>query len=154
MKIVDTTVSTFITSLSRLLTFERCASSMPVIRSWKISTSSAIADEVIVDVAEAERHLGADVDEIAPRQAGDDVALRRDDAAQAGDLALLVEDPADQLRLGLVEDLLLQIVEPLLELVDLGPVGVDHRVDDAVKQRDRALGQDLRDCGSRGRAAR
>ena len=26
------------------------------------------ADQVIVDVAEAERHLGADVDEIAPRQ--------------------------------------------------------------------------------------
>ena len=33
MKIVATTVSTFITSLSRLLTFDRCASSMPVIRS-------------------------------------------------------------------------------------------------------------------------
>src|SRR5206468_13104914 len=33
MKIVETTVSTFITSFRRLLVFERCASSMPVIRS-------------------------------------------------------------------------------------------------------------------------
>ena len=33
MKIVATTVSTFITSFSRLLTFERCASSIPVMRS-------------------------------------------------------------------------------------------------------------------------
>src|SRR5439155_20702285 len=31
MKIVETTVSTFITSFRRLLVFERCASSMPVI---------------------------------------------------------------------------------------------------------------------------
>ena len=42
MKIVDTTVSTFITSFSRLLTFDRCASRMPVIRSWNIIASSAM----------------------------------------------------------------------------------------------------------------
>ena len=42
MKIVATTVSTFMTSFRRLLTFDRCASRMPVIRSWKIIASSAM----------------------------------------------------------------------------------------------------------------
>ncbi len=40
MNIVDTTVSTFITSFSRSLTLVRWASRMPVIRSWKIIASS------------------------------------------------------------------------------------------------------------------
>ena len=34
---------------------------------------------------------------------------------------------------------LLDLVEPLFELVDLGPVVIDHRVDDAMQQRDRAF---------------
>ena len=62
------------------------------------------ADEVVVDVAEPERHLGADVDEVAPRQPGDDVALRRDDPPQRRDVALFVEDPPHQRRVGLLED--------------------------------------------------
>ena len=33
---------------------------------------------------------------------------------------------------GSLEHFLLELVEPLLELLDLGPVVVDHRVDDAV----------------------
>ena len=37
---------------------------------------------------------------------------------------------------------LLDFVEPLLELVDLGPIVIDHRVDDAMQQRDRALAED------------
>ena len=82
MKIVATTVSTFITSFSRLLTFDEVRVEHPgdpVLEDQRIVGD---AHQVVVDVAEAERHLGADVDEVAPRQPGDDVALRRDDAAQ------------------------------------------------------------------------
>ena len=38
---------------------------------------------------------------------------------------------------------LFDLVEPLFELVDLGPVVIDHGVDDAMHQRDRALGEDV-----------
>ena len=61
----------------------------------------------------------------------------------------------------LLEHLLLELVEPLLELVDLRPVVVDHRVDDAVQQHGRALaehprvaGADLADLADRARHAR
>ena len=43
-----------------------------------------------------------------------------------------------------VEDRLLELVEPILELFDLRPVVVDHRVDDAMEERDRPFAQNLR----------
>ena len=42
---------------------------------------------------------------------------------------------------------LLEIVEAILELLDLGPIVIDHGVDDAMEQRDRAFTEDLRYCG-------
>ena len=46
--------------------------------------------------------------------------------------------------LRLLEHRLLELVDPVLELLDLRPVVIDHRVDDPVEQRDRSLGHDLR----------
>ena len=50
--------------------------------------------------------------------------------------------PVSEAR-GFLDDLLFDLVEPCLELVDFGPVVVDHRVDDSVHQRDRAFRQDV-----------
>jgi hypothetical protein len=41
------------------------------------------------------------------------------------------------------EHFFFQLVDPLFELVDLRPVGVDHRIDDPVEQRHRPLGHQL-----------
>ena len=99
--------------------------------------------QLIVDVAKAVRHLLADQVELAPRQPPDHVALRHHDAPEAGDVALDRQDVADQ-RVGrLLDHLLLDFVEPLFELIHLGAIVIDHGVDDAMQQRDRALGEDV-----------
>ena len=70
-------------------------------------------------------------------------------------VALLVEDAArTSVGVGSLEDRVLELVEPLLELVDLGPVVIDHRVDDAVEQRDRPFAENLGVPRARARAAR
>ena len=99
--------------------------------------------DVVVDIAEAEGQVRADIDEVAPGQARDHVALRRQDAAQRRHIALLTEDLPNQLALGPIEHRLLEIIDPFLELLDLGPVVIDHRIDDAMKERHRPLGHDL-----------
>ena len=124
MKMVDTTVSTFMTSFSRLLTFERCASSMPgdpILENHRVVGD---ADEVVVDVAKAERHLGADRRETRGAPGGRStsrcgVMMRRSD----GDLALHRREfgaPASGPASSKIA--LLEFVEPLLELLDLRPV--------------------------------
>ena len=55
--------------------------------------------QVVVDVAKAQRHLGADIGEFAPGQTADDIALRHDDAPQRSDVALLRQDLPDQRHL-------------------------------------------------------
>ena len=90
------TASSFETLARRFDTLARCASRMPVTRSWNTIASSAMRDELIVDVAEAVRHLLADQVELPPRQPADDVALRNDDATQRGDVALDGENVAGQ----------------------------------------------------------
>ena len=75
----------------------------------------------------------------------DHVALRRDDAPQRRRRRACRRGCSRiRLRARVVEDLLLELVEPVLELLHLGPVVIDHRVDDAVEQRDRSFAQDLR----------
>ena len=91
--------------------------------------------ELVVHVAEAEGHLRADVREVAARQPPDDVALRRNHPPQRRDVPLFVEDLAHQLGPGIVEHLLLELVEAIRQLLDLGPVVIDHRIDDAMEQR-------------------
>ncbi len=49
-----------------------------------------------------------------------------------------VSEPA-----GSLDHVLLDLVEPRLELVHLRPVVIDHRVDDPVQQRHRALAEDV-----------
>ena len=44
----------------------------------------------------------------------------------------------------MLEHRVFQLVDPLLELLDLGTVVVDHRIDDAVKQRHRPFAHQLR----------
>ena len=138
-------VSTFITSFRRLLTFDQVRvehAGDPILEDRRI-----VGDphEVVVDVAEAERHVGADVDELAPGQPRDDVALRRDDAPQRRrPRASRRGSRRTSVRRRVVEHRLLELVEPVLELLDLRPVVIDHRVDDAVEQRDRPFADDLR----------
>ena len=69
-------------------TADRCASRMPVTRSWKNIASSDEPHQVIVDVAEAVGHLLGDQRKLAPRQAADRVALRQHHAAQRRHVAL------------------------------------------------------------------
>ena len=80
--------------------------------------------------------------ELAAGEPADHVALGLDDAAQRGDVVLELEDASRELRSGSFEDLLLELVEPVLELLDLRPIAVDHRVDDAVHQGDRPFAED------------
>ena len=99
------------------------------------------AHELIVDVAEPVGHFLADQVEFAPGQPADHVALRHDDAAQRRDVALDRQDVAGH-RLGRrLDDVLFDLVEPFFELVDLRPIVIDHRVDDAMQQRDRAFAE-------------
>ena len=44
---------------------------------------------------------------------------------------------------GRAEHRLLELVDPVLELLDFGPVAIDHPIDDAMEERDRAFAQDL-----------
>ena len=160
MNTVAMTVRTFMTVFSWFETIDRCASSRLLIRSWKNIDSSAMPHEVIVDVAEPVGNLFVDERKLAAGEPADDVALRLHDAAQRGDVALEVEDLASQTRLGALEHLFLDRVEPGVELVDLRPIGVDHQVDDAVHQRRRplaerhgVLGTDLLNAVDRARVA-
>src|SRR6188768_2191950 len=73
--------------------------------------------QVIVDVAEAERHVGADVDKVAPRETRHHVPLWNDDPPQPADAALLVEDGPDDLARRVVECRRLEFIEPVLELL-------------------------------------
>ncbi len=99
------------------------------------------ADQVIVDVTEPVGQRLGDLGELAPRQPADDVALGRDHPAQRRHVALEPEDHADVVGIRLVEHRVLELVEAGLELLDLGAIVVDHRVDDAVQQRRRPFGQ-------------
>ena len=141
-KIVDITVSTFITWFRRLETVERCASRMPVTRSWNRIASSDEPHEVVVDVAEAIGHLVGDRRKLPARQAADRVALRDQHAPQRRQVALQREHLAHQSSRVPGTPLPRACSIRVLERLDLRPVVVDHRVDDAVQQRDRALGQD------------
>ena len=98
-------------------------------------------DEVIVDVAEAERHLGADVDEVAPRQPARSTSrCGVTIAAQRGDVALLVEDLADERRSRRRRrSLFSSSSSRSSSFVHLRPVVIDHRVDDAVEAARPAL---------------
>src|SRR6185295_7548016 len=62
---------------------------------------------------------------------------------QRGNVALFIEDVAHELRPGVFEDLLLELVQTLLQLLDFGPVVFDHRIDDAVEKGDGALAENL-----------
>ena len=72
-----------------------------------------------------------------------DVALRDDDAAERRRPGASRRGCRAPVLVAGLEDLVLERVEPILELVHLGPVVIDHRVDDAMQQRDRPFGQDL-----------
>ena len=89
------------------------------------------------------------IGELAPRQPGDDVALGRDHAPQARHLALFHEDLRTRCRGTLGEHRLLELLQPLLELLDLGTVAIDHGIHDAMEQRHRPLAHDLAPGGSR-----
>src|SRR5581483_11748693 len=95
------------------------------------------ADEMIVDVAEPEGDVGADVDELAPGQALDDRALRRRVVPQVERLAAEGEHVADGRRRRLLEHLPFGVGRALDEPFDRRAVAVDERVRDPVEQRDR-----------------
>ena len=82
-------------------------------------------------------------DEVAARQPADDVALRDDHPPQRRHVALLFENLAHELRPGVLEDFLLELVETILQLLDLGTVVIDHRIDDPVEEGDGAFAEDL-----------
>ncbi len=65
-------------------------------------------DQVIVDVTEAVRQRLRDLRELAARQPTDDVALGRDHPAERRHVALEPEDFPDIVRVGLVEDTILE----------------------------------------------
>ncbi len=59
------------------------------------------------------------------------------------DVALHRQDVARELLARALQHLTFEVVEPVLELVHLGMVVADHRVDDAMHQRHRPFGQDV-----------
>ena len=141
-KIVEMTVSVFITWFRRLDVNDRCASSSDgdaIVRTGsprrpagrgdrrRRGSGTTAAREICGNSRRASR----------PTTSRCGVTTRRSDATSR----LSAEDLPDVVRRRLLEDVVLELVEPRLELVDLGPVVVDHRVDDAVQQRRRPLGQ-------------
>src|SRR4029453_7321313 len=105
-------------------------------------------DQVIVHVPEAEGHFRADIDELAPRQSGYDVTLWSRDPPQRSHIALFVENVTNQRACRIGEDLFFQVVESIFELLDLRAIVVHHRVDDAMEQRNRTIGENSRVAGT------
>ena len=71
--------------------------------------------EVVVDVAEAVGQLLRDLRNSRRASRPTRVALRQDDAAERRDVRLEVEDLLGEPRLGSLEDLLLELVEPVVQ---------------------------------------
>ena len=112
---------------------------MLVTRSWQQQRFVAEPHQVIEHVAEAVGELVGDERELATRQAPHHVALRQHDPPQRVDVALEREDVANHVPGRILEHGLLERVDAGIELVHLGPVVIDHQVDDAMHQRDRPL---------------
>ena len=96
---------------------------------------------MVVDVAEPVRERLGDLRKLPSREPRDGVPLRQHDAAQRRDVALVVEDALHDRGFRPLEHFLLEHVEACRELVDLGPVVVDERVDDAIEERRGALAE-------------
>ncbi len=97
---------------------------------------------MVVDVPVSVRERLGNDRELASCETSDDIALRQDDAAEGRNVPLEIDDAAGQVRASASEDLLFQLVQPLLQLLDLRAIVIHHRVDDAVHQRRRALPED------------
>ena len=141
MKSVAMTVSTFITLFNWFETADRWASRMlgdPILEEHRFVRQP---DEMIVDVAKSVRQLL--VDHGNSRRASRPTTSRCGSTTWRSDETSFLKFRMlrASCRFGLLEDFVLELVEPLLELLDLGPVVVDHRVDDAVQQHAGAFGR-------------
>ena len=96
-KIVDITVSTFITLIQTIRHGRQVHLVDPRHALLEQECFVGVPRHVVVDVAETKRHLVRDGGELPPREPADDVALRQDHPPQRAQLALQLDDLADDL---------------------------------------------------------
>ena len=136
MKIVAMTVRTFITLVQPIRTWRQVRVEQardPILQEHRFVSQP---DQVVVDVAEPVRHGLGDLRELAARRAGS-IASRCGSTTRRSDEMSRLKSRIcfGEVAAARAEHLGLELLEPVLQLVDLRAVVVDHRVDDPVQQR-------------------
>ena len=140
MKIVAMKVSSFMISLVRRLTLERCRSIRPQATSRSTSSMSISWNTWSAAVPQVDPGGRADEGGLVAQKVAHDLAHRPERAAQFEQIALEAVDADDEFRVGLLHDLALQSLERLAEVLEHRKIAVDQSIQQRVGQKVGAQG--------------